>query len=636
MLRVSYSGPTELSFTVSAAQHTLPFDKYATFLRAWDDAGELNGEPQGEDNPLFEGWVETIEAGGETNEIQIQAFDPTYRATRKVVCMSSPWNLNPDDNTKFPIPSPAAYPRVVYNPSIDTDDDFALAIELGASLGKIISSALDYQGLPLYHCNAAPGDGTVGGFLPAFEEDDLGSEESSSSGNQWVGRLSFVTQEKVVSQSESVRSLIERLLGTWAPEYKVRWEPGSRLWRVDKLTLAPATTLTWNDPAAEFPLLSMDIRRSVETCHGAMTFYGPEGVEWWSYLWTNPSDDESSAGDVPPPNTLESVNQTTITDPAGNDVVGHHAFQITDPNFTRMAGRGATPITVPDIITMQVSDGTNLIVQELQGNAVETFGPQVLVRYKAGAGGNGRWQTLRGWKGDLRRGLIDFGANAHLCRIRPGEQPYLQEPYQVQLLTPIVTTPIKVRYPASGYVGNAAAVGLEIDKHEYDEALAVGMIYRTPVTTSTRLSRFYALAQQIVGQKKDLIYSGAVHLDGLDYSWANLGKRVNIAAKSDNGGTLTTGWENINAWVTDVEYEFGERTTTVTLSADQAEVIGLEMDQLKNRLKIRPAQRQFVYTWNQIFATRWARSGTNAILGQDVTLEVTVGTEWRDQFGELQ
>jgi len=636
VLRTAYDQAAELSFTVSAAQHTLPFQKYATFLRAWDDAGELEGDPQGEDNPLFEGWIEVIEPAGETSEVKVVAYDPSYRATRRVVCMSSPWQVNPSDEEEFPVPSPAAYPRVVYNASIDSDDDFALAIELGASLGKIITSVLDYQSLPLYHCNAAPGDGTATGVETPWEEEDLGSEESSSSGTAWAGRLSFVPQEKVVCQSESVRSVIERLLGTWSPEFKCRWEPGTRLWRVDKLTAAPTVTLTWNAPGEEFPLLSMDIRRTAETCHGAMTFYGPEGVEWRSYVWTNPSDAESSSGDAPPPNTLESIDPFNLTDPVGNSVNGHHAFQITDPAFTRMAGRGATSIEVPDIITVQISDGTNEIVSEIQGNAVQTYGPQILVRYKAGAGGNGRWQTLRGWKGDLRRGLVDFGPNTHLCRLRPGLQPYLQEPYQVQLVTPIVTMPIKVRYPAAGLVGTAAANGLSVEKHEYDEALAVGLIYRTPVTTSLRLSRFYTLAQQIVNQKKDLIYTGAVHLEGLDYSWARLGKRINIAAKSDDGGTITTGWESIRAWVTEVEYEFAERTTTLTISADQADVIQLDIGQLKNRLKIRPAQQRFFYSWNQIFATRWARAGAHMVLGQDVTLEVTTGVEWVDDQGELQ
>lgn len=629
-MRVSYQAAAEFSFTVAAAQNSLPFQKYATFVRLYDDA------EQSEDAPLFEGWVENVEIGQNTNEVRVVCHDPSYRATRKVVCMSNPWVINPDDEEEFPVPDDAAYPRVVYNATIDNDDDWALAIELGASLGQIITSALDYQKLPLYHCNAAPGDGTAAGADPPYEVDDLGSESSSSSGTYWAGRLSFIPQEKIVSQSESVRSLIERLLGTWAPEFKVRWEPGTRLWRVDKLTSAPATTITWNDPSVDHPVLSMDMRRSAENRFGAWTFYGPEGVEWRTYIWTNPSDEESSSTDDPPANTLASVNQGTVTDPAGNSVAAHRQFQIIEPDFTRMASRAPTPIYVPDIITMTVSNGANEIQMEVAGSLVQTFGPQVLVRYKAGPGGSGEWQTKRGWKADLRTGLIDFGDNAHLSRVKPDTQPYLQEPYQVQVVTPVITTPIKVRYPSFGMVGTANANGLAVEKHEYDEALAVGFVYRSPVTTPIRLSRFRTLAQQIVNQTKDLIYTGSIHLEGLDYSWAKLNKRVNIAAKTDNGAALTTGWESINAWVTDVEYDFSEQTTTLTVSADQAEVIGLDVEQMKARLKIRPAEKRFVYNWSTVFATRSGRSLSGTILGQDVQLNLEVGEEWRDEFGELQ
>lgn len=634
-LRVSYGQAAELSFTVAAPQNSLPFNSYSTFIRAWDDEGEIGGDPQSADNPLFEGWVEAIEIGSNTNEVRIICHDPTFRATKRIVCMSSPWNVNPEDDERFPVPDNGAYPRVVYNATNDNDDDWALAIELGASLGKIVKSVLDYQTLPLYHCNACPGDGSATGADPPYEEEDLGSDSSSSSGATWVGRLTFIPQEKVISQSESPRSMIERLLGTWAPEYKVRWEPGTRLWRVDKLTSAPATTVTWNDPSAEFPVLSMDVRRSAENCFGAMTFYGPEGIVWRSYTWTNPNDEESSAGDDPPPNTLESIGASTITDPVGNSVLGHQQFIVTDPSFTRMAGRAETPVMVPDVGTLSISDGTREMLLEVSVGMVSVYGPQVLVRYKPGPGGGGEWVTKRGWKADFRTGLIDFGS-AHLSRIRPDTQPYLQEPYQVQLLTPVLTEPIKVRYPAFGFVGTAAAAGLEVEKHEYDEALAIANTYRNPVTTPLRLSRFRTLAQQVVNQRKDLIYGGAIHLDGLDYSWSRLGKRVNIAAKTDNGAALTTGWESIGAWVTDVEYDFGEQATTLTVSADQEEVMGIDIELLKSRLKIRPAQQRFVYSWSQIFATRYDRTLTGMHLGQDVTLIVEAREEWRDQFGELQ
>jgi hypothetical protein len=65
---------------------------------------------------------------------------------------------------------------------------------------------------------------------------------------------------------------------------------------------------------------------------------------------------------------------------------------------------------------------------------------------------------------------------------------------------------------------------------------------------------------------------------------------VNFTAVDPDGAAKTIGWEAINAVVTDVEYDFSDQTTTLTFSNDQAELIGLDTEQVKQRLKIAAAE----------------------------------------------
>lgn len=647
-LEIGYDGPSKLAFNVTAANQTMPFDAYDTFLRWWDDDGTLpDGTPQDEDHPAFEGWVEEITPGGDTLEVSIAAYDPTFRATRMVQVMSQPWVENPEDDEAFPVDGTGAYPRVVVNAHNDADADWTYSIAQGLSLGQIIRLLLDYQYLPLLHVGAAPGDGSPQGNELPYDPDELGpswesssssSSSSTSSGAAAEGTLSFVPLEKVVLTGESISSAIQRLLSQWAPEFKHRWEPGTRLWRFVQLTQAPSTTVTYNDTSEPVYPSGIDVRRSVERKAGAVKFYGPEGLEWRQYTWTNP-DVESSSSDSPV-NTLESIDPLATTDGSSNPIKCHQTFRVTDPDFTKMMPRGASPVGMPGIAAYQ-QDGSGNLVAVTAGPWVETYGPYVMARFKPSAAGDDGWLPFGNWKADFRTGTIRFGSTH--CMVRPNPSPgsgeaEVQEPWQVSLVTPVLTQPISVRFPAFGYAGTAYTVGkVAVEQRHYDEQLAVAIVYGTPVTTPLRLSRFRQLARQIHTRTKDIEHVGSIVFDGLDWRWLFLNKRANLAAKDDNGNTLTTGWESIGAYVTSVEYDIENCETTISFSDDHAGIIGLDMGTLKQRLKIRDAEWKAYWNVSVFYAYKWITTSTgNRILAQDVTVQADVGGGYQDEFGGAQ
>ena len=233
-LAVGYSHAARFEFSVVASNHTLPFT-YGTFVRVYDPDGYIDGtsEVQDDENPLFEGFVEEMQPG-ETNEVRIICYDPTYRSVRKVPLMNAPWELDSNDE---PIASDVGYPRVVFNVTQDNDDDYAFSIGQNLTVGGMIQQVLTDGYLPLYHINAAPGDASPEGNGQAFLTDDLGEDTSGSS--DWIGGLDFEPQEKVVAHSESLRSFVDRLLSQYDPATKLVWQPGERLWIERELSDGP-------------------------------------------------------------------------------------------------------------------------------------------------------------------------------------------------------------------------------------------------------------------------------------------------------------------------------------------------------------------------------------------------------------
>jgi hypothetical protein len=153
--------------------------------------------------------------------------------------------------------------------------------------------------------------------------------------------------------------------------------------------------------------------------------------------------------------------------------------------------------------------------------------------------------------------------------------------------------PLSVRVPESGFEGTAYTIaGQAVQKDVYDESLAIGTEYGTPVTSVDRIAAMAALARAQLDKNKNIIWTGGCVLDGIDYSWCRLNRRVNFSANDGAGGTVSTGWDAIDAFVTDVEYDFAERTTHLTFSSDRQELIGEDVAQLKQRLGIKALEQR--------------------------------------------
>src|SRR5690606_15910950 len=151
-------------------QHELPLT-FRDFIRFWDEgAPHPLGGTQSSTAPLFEGFVEDITPGDDTNEVVITCYDPTYRCDKMIQVMGEPWEAN---GTDFPVPSPFAHPRVVYNTTIDNDDDYGLSLLLNATVGQIVAVILNDQIKPLYYLNAAPGSGSIGGESQPWDDTEM-------------------------------------------------------------------------------------------------------------------------------------------------------------------------------------------------------------------------------------------------------------------------------------------------------------------------------------------------------------------------------------------------------------------------------------------------------------------------------
>ena len=609
-LEVSYSHPAKLTFTLSAENHTIPSDfTYNTFIRVWDDDGSVDGSAQSVTNPLFEGWIEDVQPAGE-NEVTVTAFDPTYRASR-ISLMNLPW----DSATE---PDAASYPRVVYNCYQEADPDYAYSRSINATIGQIITDVFDDHILPLRGIFAAPA-----AAVP-YDTSDLGELV----GETWTGGLDFIPQEKIVGNSEPMRAFCERLLATYDPAIKMVFIPGERVWRFHNLKEADEVTVIVNKPTDTYgAVLSLDIRRSADDRYTAVKFYGPETLEW--------ADAEYNSGGTDTMDLMDEYSAGTSPD----TFTCWWKFEITDPDFTRFVQKGPYPITIPGpVMVYSKADGS--VPSAVIPSYINTWWPAFLVQYADSGGGDDQWTSVSGWFCDPRSGIITFGDDNCIARIDPDGSPSrIQVPSKATFKYPRFAEPLSVRIPATGYEGTAYTVaGIERELRIYDETLAVGYEFGNPVTSATRQARFEALATQILRQKKDLVYSGGMTLEGLSYEFARLNRRVNIDALNDNGSNITTGWEAIGALVTDVEYDFTEGTTTITFSSDQLESLALDPEELKARLKIRPAQKTFTYTFSVMQYRRQANSYgfRSGFKNADTVAVANINSFYVDQYGDLQ
>lgn len=595
-LSVSYSHPATLSWVMHRAQHTTPL-ALRSFVRFWDDAGTSPlGGAFSASNALFEGYIEEINPA-ESNLLEYVAYDPSYRTGKEIAIMSAAWPQGTVD-TVPPVPASSAVPRLIFNSKIDNDDDYAFQRGGGSlTVGNMVATILEDEYHPLYWANAAPGDGSSAGNGVAYLSGELNA-------------LTYVPQEKQVFQSETLRSAFDRLVSSHYPQRRQQWHPissdsnYSRKWRFPDITAATARTVTLNsfrensgsgsgtgNSNTKNHVLSMELHRSIDRRHTAVKFYGPETL-----TITVASTQDGSLAPIGYPTVLESFG-------VQYDITTYQSWQVTNPNRRRM-GR-----LLPAAVLAPVGSY----------NWIATRAPTLQCSWDNGS----TWLTISGARFDYHDGIVSiapgyvyFYTSAGV--VTPNGTQHYFPPNQFRIVYAYFDTPLSVRYPTSGYSGTAYTVAnVQHELKIYDEMLAIGYERGTPVTSAIRLAQFSTLAQQMHTEGKDVIYAGGMTFDGIEYDWCFLNRRVHIDAVDGDGNDVATGWETIGAVVTDVEYDFTEQLTTIQFSADQMELMGLDVEEMKQRLGIRALERRSRPWYRLLFGPfqNWYGNTVNQIVG---------------------
>lgn len=590
VIRFGDSHPAMASWVMWAPQQQTPIPRLA-FVVIWDDgAVDETGNGQSATRPLFEGYVEEIKPGENGHTVEYTAYDATRRAANEITIMSTAWDegtiVSGMTGTR-PEPGTGAVPRLVGNVYIDNDPDYAFERFAGATVGGIIAGLLEDQYQPLYWINAAPGDGTAAGNGIAYLLDSNSGTGASSE----IGGMTTIPQEKIVFDSEGLRSGIARLMQQYAPNYRMWLRPGERKWRFYDITQSPQVTLTLNDKDASNVVLSMSLEPSIEECHTAVMIYGPETTLVAAPDGSGDVAEFTTSGSAPTLSPLGSgIVLETYTDALGtHDVVAYTRWQIVDSSKRRGAKLLSRTITVP-----MISPGPNN--EYLGYQFVQCKSPCLQISFDGGQ----TWVTVGHAVFDFQNGIVDMTNPIYFWVDPPPLPPSNQRffvPTDVRLIWAYYTDPLSVRKPASGYEGTAYTVaGLQSEMRLYDEALAVGYEYGTPVTTSAREAAFETLAQQLLDERKNIVYTGGCTLAGLRYEFCRLNKRINIAGVDGDGNSLSTGWESINAVLTDVEYDFANQLTTLTFSSDQMALMRIDPEAMKEKLKIKALEQVETYS----------------------------------------
>jgi hypothetical protein len=540
-LQIGYSHPATLSWVMYQPQQSIPI-ALNDFLRFWDDAYGTAANPQ------FEGFLHDVSPGSEANLVSCTAYDPTRKASQEIPIMSTAWV---DNGFGLIVEGVGAIPRLVFNNKIDNDDDFAFE-RTGAhdlSTGNMMATILEDALLPLRYFNAAPAADQ------AYVAADLDS-------------FVYRPQEKMVFESESIRSGLERLL-QWEPAVKLIYIPGTdnRHWRFLNVYNAPALTLTLNDFSGTHKVLSLELRRSLEGRYTAVKIYGPptSAVETFSTL----------DGTLAPFDAGTVLEDYTDANGGAQQVIAHTQYQIVDP--TKRRGTRLLP--------------TSQLAEMGAYDLVQTRSPYLQYSFDGGS----TWMTILGVNFNFNIGLATLGAYPFFWsdhELVAGSTQHFFVPNAVRVIYAPYGVPISVRSPVSGFSGTAYTLAnVQTELKIYDEMLAVGYEYGTPVTTDTRLAEFQTLADIMQFQRRDVIYAGGCTLDGLQYEFQRLNQAISFAALDGDGNPLTTGWEAIQALLTDVEYDYDQGITTLQFSSDQLELAGFDAEFLKHRLKIKALNR---------------------------------------------
>ncbi|MCK5604201.1 hypothetical protein KAR91_20100 [Candidatus Pacearchaeota archaeon] len=585
---IGYGGPARLEFKQHDEHQLTPIEPF-TFIRFYNDAGDLPdvGGQFSASAPNFIGTVEEVNPGDDAHMIEYVCLDSTVRASNEINVMSAAW-------TGASTPATTAVPRLIVNAHIDADDDWSFSrndpFTDPLSIGDIIEVILDDALLPLRDIFAAPSASDP--YVTADLTD-----------------MDFEPQEKVVFTSEPVTAAVQRLIEEWEPEHRLLFEPTTLKWRFPNLTSATQINLTLNDFTETHPVLSLRLDRSVDERYGAVEFFGPEAVE-------NRTVSVSGAG----------LTETVIT--GSSTLTLACEWQIAD-STKRRVGR-----LLPEPFFAQVEVQFGALGVAFWHFGTWTQSPVLQAKFTNSDDGTDAWITYNGWRLEPQVGIISYvnpvngskGQAPVRSRLNPASPPY-EAPSDVRFIYPNFIAPLTKRVPASGFEGTANSLyGLQSVMRIYDESLAVGWLLNRPVTSSSRLAKFEVLARKILDASKDVLYVGGVTLDGFDYRFHSLNRRVNFPAVDGDGMAKTSGWEAINAWVTDVEYDYTDQTTTLSFNSDQAELIAMDLDQVRELLRLDAQEIRFrIFTSVEFGAERvFTKLGTPVLVGQAIASSTTV------------
>lgn len=575
-LQNSTSHPRILKFNAAAGEHEMPIDLNMAVI-FFDDTSTQTFE-----SPAFEGFVE--ECAPSPDGPVYTCYDPTKKVANEVTVMSAPW----DD---FETEGTGALPRLVLNATIDGggDDDYAYCRDWDVNVGSVIAGLLEDQVEPLRYFNAAPTSGD------AYDPDDLST-------------LTFQPQEKLTFESETIRSAIDRMMVMY-PNVRMQFHPGSdnRLWRFYNITESPTFDLKLNKiEDGQPPVLNLQMTRSLEGRFTAYKFYGPEATA----LTTVTTED----GSLLP---VEDFAHTFEEYPATIFHIGYRQYVIADADKWRSA----------NILPSAYIAGMGGY------NYSQTRSLCLEASFDSGA----TWVSVTGFYYDHRYGTITLPNYIYFYKDSAAtpdaaEQNYFV-PDEMRFTYAPYVDPLSLRIPDDGsFAGTAYSIaGRTTTRRIYDEMLAVGWEWGTAVTTLTRVNQFKILAQALLDQTKDIVYSGVAVLDGIWWEFLNLDKRVNFIAYDNDGNELTTGWEDIGAVLTDVEYDFEQMLTSLTFSADLQELLGWDIGSLRMRLKIRAVQQLNIVRF-AAFPTRFTQNkfGNGTWIPTDYKMMVTNETLYYD------
>lgn len=556
-LTFSQDGPALMSFTArGSSQSDVLFAgvSIGTYLAFWtDDAGSSGA-------PLFLGKVIDLDPGSDSREINFRLIDPSGAAD--TVLFNAVW-------TNATTPATRGYPRLVYNSRIDNDDDETWELLADATVGEIIKDFLDLNLKPLEAAFASPGSSAA-----CYEQADL-------------DLLTIKPQEKVVIMNMTARAAIDMILKQYYPTWRVFFNPATRKWRIRNLKTLAGLTLTLNDPDQDNPVLGLDLNRTYEGKYSAVKIYGPESMEMLDLTMSNGDLTDISDGPL-----IETFG-------AGVQVFGKNKWQITDSTKRRMLRYLPESFYAPHTGQTYGSPLTGYTV--ISNVHTRTRSPTFMVRFPNDNMGNSDWVTVEGWIPWPRAGIVDFGDN-YVHRYNPNppivggiQQPRWTNPSDVRLVYSTPAVQLSVRYPETGFSGEVYTLGgVASELTLYDEMLAVEYENNVAVTTVERLDQFKEIAKQLWEGRSKIGYAGVAVLQGLAWDWVRMDKVVNVAAVDENGVAKTTGWESINAFVTDVTYDLSEDTTSITINNDQLEVLGIDPEQMKRALGVRQLERYLI------------------------------------------